>query len=109
MVVRPRIYKVSMNTGRKDSGLIFLGKRGIDMKMHRMIRLNRESAREFVRVCSHCDFDIDIANGNSSSYIVDAKSMLGVIGLDLSTALVVSYDGYNEDLENFLNGNAAVA
>jgi hypothetical protein len=35
--------------------------------------------------------------------------MLGVIGLDLSTALVVSYDGYNEDLENFLNGNAAVA
>ncbi|MCI2049388.1 MAG: HPr family phosphocarrier protein [Lachnospiraceae bacterium] len=79
------------------------------MTQHRMIKLDRDSAKEFVRLASHCDFDIDIANGNSSSYTVDGKSMLGVIGLDLSSALVVTYDGYNADFENFLSSKAAVA
>ena len=79
------------------------------MMTHRLVRLTKESAVEFVRTASHCDFDIDVANANVSTYTVDAKSMLGVLGLDLSTPLKVSYNGYDQDFEQFLEGNAVVA
>jgi phosphotransferase system HPr-like phosphotransfer protein len=55
--------------------------------------------QRFVNVTSKCDFDIDIYY---NSYVVDAKSFLGVYGLDLKQALSVSYDGYNCELEELL-------
>lgn len=79
------------------------------MTIHKLVRLTRESAAEFVRVASHCDFDIDIANVDVTSYTVDAKSMLGVMGLNFRRPMLVSYSGYNRDLEEFLSDNAAVA
>lgn len=79
------------------------------MTNHKMIRLNFETAEEFVRTASGCDFDIDVANSSRQSYIVDAKSLLGVLGLDMRSPLKVSYNGYNEEFEKFLKSNAAVA
>lgn len=68
--------------------------------MLRTIRLTPKDVQKFVNVASKCDFDIDIFY---NSYIVDAKSLLGVYGLDFSKTLSVTYEGYNEDFEAFLN------
>ena len=71
--------------------------------MVRQIRLSVDEVQNFVNVASKCDFDIDIYY---NSYIVDAKSFLGVYGLDLTKVLSVSYDGYNPDFEDLLRGKA---
>lgn len=65
----------------------------------RKIRLNADEAARFVEAACKCDFDIDVAYNR---YCVDAKSILGVYGLDLSKELTVSYSGYNPDFEAVL-------
>lgn len=67
--------------------------------MVKTIRLMPDEVQHFVDVTSKCDFDIDISYNR---YIVDAKSFLGVYGLDFDKPLRVSYDGYNADLEELL-------
>ncbi|MCR5255372.1 MAG: HPr family phosphocarrier protein [Acetatifactor sp.] len=63
------------------------------------IRLNPEEVQDFVNAASKCDFDIDVSYNR---YIVDAKSFLGVFGLDLRQPLRVSYNGFNSMFEEFL-------
>ena len=58
--------------------------------MLKTIRLTPEDVKHFVDVASKCDFDID------------AKSFLGVYGLDFTKPLTVSYDGYNDKFEELL-------
>ncbi len=72
--------------------------------MTRYIKLNSEDVVNFVNITSKCDFDIDISY---NSYVVDAKSFLGVYGLDHSKPLKIVYDGYNEAFENFIAAKAA--
>lgn len=67
--------------------------------MVKTINLTPAQVQQFVNVASKCDFDIDISYNR---YIVDAKSFLGVYGLDFSKPLKVSYDGYNAQLEEML-------
>ena len=67
--------------------------------MTRTIRLTPEQVQNFVNVTSKCDFDIDICYNR---YVVDAKSFLGVYGLNFASPLTVSYDGYNAELEEML-------
>ena len=67
--------------------------------MTRTITLTPAEVQNFVNVASKCDFDIDIAYNR---YVVDAKSFLGVYGLDFTKPLKVSYDGYNAQLEELL-------
>lgn len=71
--------------------------------MVRQIKLSPEDVQHFVSVTSKCDFDIDIFY---NSYVIDAKSFLGVYGLDLRNVLSVSYDGYHEELERLLQEKA---
>ena len=71
--------------------------------MVRQIKLTQNQVQKFVSVTSKCDFDIDICYNR---YVVDAKSFLGVYGLDFSKALAVSYDGYNQELEEMLSSLA---
>lgn len=71
--------------------------------MVKTIRLTPDVVQHFVDVASKCDFDIDISYNR---YIVDAKSFLGVYGLNFDHPLKVSYDGYNEDLEEVLKQQA---
>lgn len=49
------------------------------------IVLRPDEVQEFVNEASRYDFDIDIAY---NSYVVDAKSILGVYGLDLTRVLI---------------------
>lgn len=65
----------------------------------RKISLGPDEARELVEIASRCDFDIDISYNR---YTVDAKSILGVLGLDFKQILTVSYNGINDKLERFL-------
>lgn len=71
--------------------------------MVKTIRMNQNDVQHFVDVTSRCDFDIDIAYNR---YVVDAKSFLGVYGLDFRVPLTVSYNGYNSRLEEFLDEHA---
>ncbi len=73
------------------------------MRTSRKIMLAPQDVQEFVHAAEHCDFDVDIANDSYGRYVVDAKSFLGVMGLDLGGCLVVSYNGYDEVFEEYLN------
>lgn len=66
----------------------------------RKIMLRLEEAEDFVRAANGCDFDIDIFYNR---YSVDAKSILGVMGLDFSKVLTVRYYGYNGNFEKYLS------
>jgi len=57
-------------------------------------------AKRFVSEATKCDFDIDISY---NSITIDAKSLLGVLSLDLSRELTVKYGGKDMQFENFLN------
>ena len=68
--------------------------------MERKIKLTQDKEDNFIAITSQCDFDIDISY---NSYIVDAKSIVGVLGLDLNQVLTVSYNGFNSEFEEFMN------
>ena len=68
--------------------------------MLKTIRLTPEDVKHFVDVASKCDFDIDISYNR---FVVDAKSIVGVLGLDLNQILTVSYNGYDQEFEDYLN------
>jgi len=72
--------------------------------MQASIKMNPSMVKEFVAITTGCDFDIDIAASNK--YYVDAKSIVGVLGLDMTRPLVLEYNGFNEALENFIRRNA---
>jgi len=67
--------------------------------MVKTVRLTPDEVQHFVDVASKCDFDIDIYYNR---YVVDAKSFLGVYGLDFGKPLTVSYEGYNSEFEKLL-------
>lgn len=69
------------------------------LEMVKTIRMAQNDVQHFVDVTSRCNFDIDISYNR---YVVDAKSFLGVYGLDFRVPLTVSYEGYNAQLEELL-------
>ena len=59
-----------------------------------------QTAKELVLLAGQCDFDIRIFY---NQFIVDAKSILGVLSLDLAKDLTVEFDGNDRMLETFLD------
>lgn len=74
------------------------------MKQKRVFLPTIEDAKEFVAAASKCDFDIDIFYNR---IIIDAKSILGVLSLDLTRVLTVEYAGENEEFEALLEKKSA--
>ncbi|WP_155833218.1 HPr family phosphocarrier protein [Butyrivibrio sp. WCD3002] len=72
--------------------------------MSKIIKLSPNQVKDFVSAATKCDFDVDISYNR---FTVDAKSILGVFGLDLGQPLKVSYRGFNEDFENYLAAHSA--
>lgn len=71
------------------------------MNHKRKIKLSAtEEVKEFVTSAGKCDFDVDVFYNR---IIIDAKSILGVLSLDLSKKLTVEYAGVNLDFEMTLN------
>ena len=74
--------------------------------MHeKKIRLNAtEDVKEFVNGASRCDFDVDVSYNR---VLIDAKSILGVLSLDLSRVLTVRCHGENGSFNQVLAKFAA--
>ena len=71
--------------------------------MSQKIRLNETAdVKEFVQAASKCDFDVDISYNR---VIIDAKSILGVLSMDLTRVLTVQCHGeskeFNRTLQKF--------
>lgn len=67
------------------------------------IRLVPDEVNRFVKAASRCDFDVDIAY---NSFVVDAKSIVGVFGLDFRHPLTVVCHGFDSNFDQYLNGLA---
>ncbi len=65
-----------------------------------------DAARTLVGTAENCDFDIDLNFGNIR---VDAKSIVGVMSLDLRKPWHISYNGADEALEGFINEHLAAS
>jgi phosphocarrier protein HPr len=60
--------------------------------------------KDFVNITNKYDFDVDLA---SDRYVVDAKSIMGVISLDLDKPIRVNVhsddcESFHEDIKPFL-------
>lgn len=64
------------------------------------IRLVPDEVNRFVNAASKCDFDVDISY---NSFVVDAKSIVGVLGLDFRYPLTVVCHGYDSTFDHYLN------
>lgn len=66
----------------------------------KVIRLSdMNEVRDFVRAAGECDFDIDVKYNQT---VIDAKSLMGMIGLGIQKNLEVCYGGLNEKFENIV-------
>lgn len=63
------------------------------------IKLRPDEVQNFVTAAEKCKFDVDISY---NSFIVDAKSIIGVMGLNFNQILTVSCNGYDADFERYL-------
>ena len=63
------------------------------------IKLNVSDVSDFVKAATECDFDIDL---NYNRILIDAKSILGVMSMDLNNVLTVKCYGENKEFEDFL-------
>ena len=54
-------------------------------------------------LASRCDFDVDIAYNR---FVVDAKSIVGVFGLDFRYPLTVVCHGFDSRFDSYLKGLA---
>ncbi len=64
-----------------------------------------DEVKDFVTVASKCNFDIDIFYNR---IIIDAKSFLGIMSMDLSNTLSVAYKGYNQEFESVVEKYAVM-
>lgn len=63
------------------------------------LRMNPDDAVEFVNQASNCEFDIDIFYNR---FIIDAKSILGVLGLDFTRELNVVCHGFSGEFDSYI-------
>lgn len=71
------------------------------MKRQKRIKLaSIMDVKEFVNAASKCDFDVNVYYNQIT---VDAKSVLGVLSLDLSKILTVEYESDDPVLDHVLD------
>ena len=64
------------------------------------IKLNAaDDVQEFVNAAERCDFDIDIFYNR---FIIDGKSILGILSMDLTKELIVKCYGEDQDFNRTL-------
>lgn len=69
--------------------------------MDKEIRLNGiQDVKEFVIAAGKCDFDIDIFYNR---VVIDAKSILGILSMDLNRVLTVRCYGTDEDFQKVVD------
>ncbi len=63
------------------------------------IMLRPDEVKDFVAAASKCLFDVDISY---NSFLVDAKSIIGVLGLNFDRILTVSCNGFDAEFDEYL-------
>ena len=58
------------------------------------IKLKYEDLKEFIKITSSFESDIDIVKGR---YVIDAKSLMGILSLDFSKDISIVIHSENED------------
>ena len=101
VIIIPLYREVQLRAGQKRCGCT-----SERVKMELKARLDASKVNDFVNAAARCEFDIDIMNTGRNGG-VDAKSYLGIMGLDLTKDLTVEYDGEDEAFEALLNSLAA--
>ena len=67
--------------------------------MEKVIKINKVSdIYAFVDAASRCDSDILVKKGK---YVVNGKSLIGIMSIDMSTGVTVEY--FDENFGNFLD------
>ena len=69
------------------------------MKEKKIMLPTMAEAKRFVDEAAKCDFDIDVFYNRVT---IDAKSILGVLSLDLTRILTVQFNGENQGFEEYL-------
>ena len=75
------------------------------MKEKKIRLMATEDVQEFVNAAERCEFDIDVLH---ERVMIDAKSLLGVLGIGLSKELTVKYWGENSTFENVIDRKSVV-
>ena len=66
----------------------------------KVIRLSdMNDVKAFVEAAGNCNFEIDVKYNQT---LIDAKSLLGMIGLGVQKDLLVCYGGRDEKFENLV-------
>lgn len=63
------------------------------------IKLGVNDVSEFVRAAARCDFDIDV---KYNRVLVDAKSILGMMSMDLGQVLTIKCYGESPEFNDIL-------
>ena len=93
---------ICLNQGKN----IPVKQKGSIMMCQKQIKLNAtEEVQEFVKAAGKCDFDIDVFYNR---IIIDAKSILGVLSMDLTRVLTVQCHGESKEFNRTLQKFAAV-
>ncbi len=59
-----------------------------------------QDVEEFVDAADRCDFEIDVFYKRA---VIDAKSILGMLGIGLKKELIVRYGGRNDHFESVID------
>ena len=70
------------------------------MTTHTIRLHNIAQVKDFVNQCSGCSFEITLSSGQA---VINAKSIMGLFGLDLNAPIVMRTEGEGEELAAFLN------
>ena len=101
---RPLVWKIQENSAIEIRS-VFAEIKERMIFMSKKIRLNAtEDVKEFVKAASKCDFDVDISYNR---ILIDAKSILGILSMDLTKVLTVTCHGENHEFNCFLQKYAA--
>lgn len=63
-----------------------------------------EDTRRFIKYAEKCEFDIDVYYNH---IVVDGKSIMGLLGMDLTQPVTVKYQGSDLRFESMLSELAA--
>lgn len=69
------------------------------MKERKIKLVSIADAKAFVVAAMKCDFDVDVFYNR---VVIDGKSILGVLSMDLTKTLNVRLHGENEEFEEYL-------
>ena len=87
-------------TAATDTGQLLITLERVIFMSQSKIKLNAtEEVQEFVNAATRCDFDVDVYYDR---FLIDAKSILGVLSLDLTKVLTVDCHGESKEFNRTL-------